>query len=122
MKEKKSLIVIEDEFNLRFLFAEWFVDKGIPRDQIICAADGADALRLLKKYEVKAISLDLKMPTMDGIEFLFNFDKTQHGKVVIFSAYIDSRLKEYPAVKFVLNKPEDQNKYFNTILELVNAA
>ena len=121
MKEKKSLIVIEDEFNLRYLLTELFIDKGIPREQVISAADGAEALRLLKKYDVKVISLDIKMPGMDGIEFLYNFDKAQHNKVVIFSAYVDHRLNEYPKVKFILNKPEDHSKFFDTVLELANA-
>jgi CheY-like chemotaxis protein len=38
--------------------------------QVICAADGRAALKMLMHEDPELILLDLKMPTMDGVAFI----------------------------------------------------
>jgi CheY-like chemotaxis protein len=38
--------------------------------EVICATNGAEALRVLRESSVDAVLLDLQMPVMDGLGFL----------------------------------------------------
>ena len=115
---KRQLLIIEDSPSLRVLLQIVLKLEGIESD---LASNGKEALILLGKHDYKAISLDLKMPIMTGIELLYVLDKELHKRVVVFSCYVDDALKEYPQVKFVLNKPEDMQEYIKVIKDLVNA-
>ena len=116
---KRQLLICEDEPSIRTMLQIMFQLEGIDAD---LASNGKEALILLGKHDYKAISLDLKMPIMSGVELLHVLDKELHKRVVVFSCYVDDALKEYPQVKFVLNKPEDMQEYIKVIKDLVNAA
>lgn len=63
----KSILVVDDEENIRFLYKEELIDEGY---EVILAGSGKEALELLKKKIPDLITLDIKMPDMDGIETL----------------------------------------------------
>lgn len=57
---------------------------------VLLASNGREALDLIKESEPDLIFLDLRMPVMDGIEFLKTYKpETEHPKVkiIIFSNY-----------------------------------
>ena len=61
-----AILVAEDEPLLRALAVETLRDAGF---DVIEAADGAEALELLKRHErVAALISDIKMPRLDGYQ------------------------------------------------------
>lgn len=63
----KKILIADDEENLRLLVRTTLED---PDYQIIEAADGAAALRLIREERPDIILLDWMMPGMTGIEVL----------------------------------------------------
>ncbi len=86
-KKKLSVLVVEDEQSLNAAFM--FILKA---DDIVAetAFNGVEALEKLDTFDPDLILLDLKMPKMNGIEFLEAFAKLQpkrRAKVIVFSNY-----------------------------------
>lgn len=64
--EKGPALVVEDDEDIRLTFSSVLTDEGY---RTVCAADGADALALLRRSDVarpRVILLDLVMPRMDA--------------------------------------------------------
>lgn len=81
----KKVMVVDDEENIRFLYQEELRDDGY---DVITADSGQSALDLLNSEKPDLITLDIKMPGMDGIETLRKikeFDK--NIPVVLCTAY-----------------------------------
>ena len=64
--DRKHLLVVEDEANIRELVAAWLRDEGFT---VTTAANGAEAMEHLRVVRPDAIVLDLMMPIMDGWAF-----------------------------------------------------
>lgn len=62
-----SLLVVDDDEGVMSTFAQMLRQQGY---HVRVAATAADALRETEKYAPDAIILDLRMPVMDGLEFL----------------------------------------------------
>ena len=70
-KRLKILAVDDDLINLKLISS--ILKKNANVDTIVEATNGLDALNLLKtEANIDLILLDIKMPIMDGIEFLTN--------------------------------------------------
>jgi DNA-binding response OmpR family regulator len=63
----KTILVVDDEESIRFLYREELEDEGY---RVITASDGEEALRKLRKEAPDLVTLDIRMPGMDGIEVL----------------------------------------------------
>ncbi len=63
----KKLLFVDDEEEILKLMGEFFGTRGY---EIAIARDGFEALSRLKKKDLGAVFLDLKMPDMDGMETL----------------------------------------------------
>lgn len=70
-KQIKILIVDDDFINLKLL--QSMLKKSDFTSEIVEAKNGLEALNILKNQPgIGLILLDIKMPVMDGIEFLTN--------------------------------------------------
>ncbi len=65
VRDMCTVLVVDDEEIVRFVFSETLVEKGF---SVIAAQDGGEALARLASGGIDAVLLDLKMPGMDGIE------------------------------------------------------
>jgi signal transduction histidine kinase len=65
--EKPKLLVVDDEGVVRELFDVFFTKQGY---EVFSAIDGFDAFEKIKRNKFDILILDLKMPKMDGMEFL----------------------------------------------------
>ncbi|MDT8395836.1 MAG: response regulator [bacterium] len=63
----RTVLVVDDEESIRFLYREELEDEGY---RVITASDGEEALRKLRKEKPDLITLDIRMPGLDGIEVL----------------------------------------------------
>jgi CheY-like chemotaxis protein len=84
---KKRILIVEDELLLSDAYNMILAKQGYEVRQV---NDGQEALQLLVDFTPDLVLLDLRMPRMDGIEFLTKAKlKTRfpNTKVVIFSNY-----------------------------------
>lgn len=81
-----TVLVVEDESALSEAYQLILQQSGYT---VKVAFNGQEALEVTENFEPDVILLDLRMPKMDGIEFLRNYDLTKHKdvKVIVFSNY-----------------------------------
>lgn len=65
--QKKTILILDDEPHMRNSMAAFLDAEGM---QTITASEGREAISLLEKKKVDVIISDLKMPGMNGLEFL----------------------------------------------------
>ncbi len=83
----KRILVVDDEEPIRLLYQEELREAGY---EVEVAADGKQALRAVEHQRPDLMTIDIKMPGMDGIELLRKV-RTMHRDlpIIICSAYGD---------------------------------
>ena len=81
----KNLLIIDDEENMRHMLSAMLGRSGY---QVSAAADGLEALQMIEQTFYDFILCDIKMPNMDGMQFLKSAqDKISASTVIVMSAY-----------------------------------
>jgi CheY-like chemotaxis protein len=81
----KKILIVDDEESIRFLYKEELEEEGYI---VECAKNGEEALEKLIVFKPDLISLDIKMPVMDGIEALKRIrEKERRLPIILCSAY-----------------------------------
>ena len=81
----KKIMIVDDEENIRFLYKEELEEDGF---MVELAQNGKEALEKLPLFKPDLITLDIKMPVMDGIEALKRIRETERQiPIVLCSAY-----------------------------------
>jgi len=103
------ILIVDDEPVLRLLLAAELEDAGY---RTLQAADGQDAIDVLRTAQPTLVLLDLGMPNLDGWGFLALYRKTTGGSLPIVVTSVDLppaatiRLREL-GVNHFLTKPID---------------
>ncbi|MCM3764057.1 MULTISPECIES: response regulator [Bacillaceae] len=85
MKEKEKILIVDDQFGIRILLNEVFQKEGYKTFQ---AANGVQALEIVKNHAPDLVLLDMKIPGMDGIEILKRMKVIDPDiRVIIMTAY-----------------------------------
>lgn len=86
MTEKKRLLIIDDEENMRHMLSVVTSKAGY---QVTMAENGEQALAIQQKAPFPFILCDLKMPKMDGLHFLKALQdrNTTQPIIIMMSAY-----------------------------------
>ncbi len=82
-----KILIVEDEKMLNDAYRMILEKEG---HTVKCAFDGEEALKVTENFEPDLILLDLRMPKMDGIEFLKKYNLTKNHpdvQVIVFSNY-----------------------------------
>jgi DNA-binding NtrC family response regulator len=83
--ERKSVLVVDDEKNIRLTLSRAL--EGIDVD-VTAAVNGEEALAALADRHIDVVLLDLRMPGMDGIEVLRHVAREFPAiRVIIITAY-----------------------------------
>ena len=111
-----KILVVDDERAIRNSLKEILTDEGYEVDT---AEDGAIALGMIEKGHYNLIFCDIKMPNMDGIEFLDKADaENMDSAVVMISGHGDIETAveciKKGAFDFI-QKPLDLNRILITI-------
>ena len=64
---KAKILIVDDQFGIRILLNEVLQKEGYETFQ---AANGLQALEIVKNHDPDLVLLDMKIPGMDGIEIL----------------------------------------------------
>lgn len=114
-----KVLLVDDQADFRQLMKFWLESKGY---SVISASDGMSAIQLVKEEKPDVLFLDLRMPTMDGVETLkaireFNKDMP----VIVISAYIhDPRARE--VMTYGVSGVFYKSKNFEDALSLLEVA
>ena len=115
---KKSVLIVDDDANLRALLAESLADEGY---EVAEAADGRAAIEKLEALKPNLVLLDLHIPQIDGwgvIHHITQHPSLRHCEVLVISgdaptddqaALIDSRTRGFISKSdFKINKFLDE--------------
>lgn len=107
MKKETRVLVADDDQAIRQLVGTIVKREGLEVD---CAADGAEAIELLRRNEYAVLLIDLMMPRVDGfgvVDYVSRHPPAQKPVVLVITAYADQRFKEVDPtiVTGILRKP-----------------
>ncbi|WP_065067046.1 MULTISPECIES: response regulator transcription factor [Brevibacillus] len=81
--EEITVLVVDDDEEIRNLIAIYLQNEGY---RVLKAADGLEALEVLKQNEVHLLVLDIMMPRLDGIQACLKIREEQHMPIIMLSA------------------------------------
>ena len=98
-----TLLVVDDELAICDVLKHFFIKQGY---KVLTSTRGQEALELLQREQPDLMLLDIKMPTMSGIEVLKQMrTRGERVKVVVVSAARDegviSEARRLGAVDYV---------------------
>jgi two-component system response regulator (stage 0 sporulation protein F) len=83
----KKILVVDDEQHIRELYKEEFEEMGL---EVTTVSDGVQALEKIDTIKFDIVTLDMRMPDMDGIETLRKMkEKDSSLPIIICTAYED---------------------------------
>ena len=80
---KKNILIVEDEFRIRFLLRDYFNNEEF---NVFEAENGAEALDIFKDNKIDLIILDIMMPVMDGLTTLEKIREVSTLPVILLTA------------------------------------
>ncbi len=126
MSKKIKILAVDDDFiNLKLLHS--MLKKNDTVSEVVEAKNGLEALNMLKDTgDIDLVLLDIKMPIMDGIEFLNNLQSMEtFSKTPVIVLTTDETRKteafDYGAFDFLVKpiREADLNGKIAKIVELV---
>ncbi|MCM2277685.1 MAG: response regulator [Oligoflexia bacterium] len=106
--EPTEILVIDDDRDLRDAMSFILEGEGF---QVRTAENGRIALELLASYHPAVILLDMRMPVMDGWQFMEEYKRRLRGeaaKIIVFTAAENAgKRAQEVGVPLYLSKPFD---------------
>jgi two-component system response regulator (stage 0 sporulation protein F) len=119
----RCVLVIDDDAGIRKLMRRYLEAEGY---RVCLASDGAEGLAWLNRESVNLILLDLKMPGMNGPEFLKKKHNINPGApVIVVTGYPDGDLmkKALPYGPLtLLAKPIDREQLMQAVRTAINGS
>lgn len=103
-----KILVLDDEIYIREGFKDFFLDMGW---DVVVFGSAEEALDYVEIHRVDCMTVDLRLPGMNGIDFILQAHNLQpHSKFVIYTGSIDfvmsDELKNLgPGIVAVVRKP-----------------
>ncbi|HOX06337.1 MAG TPA: response regulator [Planctomycetota bacterium] len=91
MPVRRSVLIVEDDANLRSVLEEFFRSRGW---EATGAADGLAGFRAASLGSFDLVTMDIMMPGVNGVESLRSMALTGQGaKVVVISGCVDDQVE-----------------------------
>jgi two-component system alkaline phosphatase synthesis response regulator PhoP len=107
MQTKPRILIIDDEQNIIEILSHILTKNGM---DVVSAADGIEALKLLNTEKFSGVVSDLLMPNMDGLELLKILRKNKNRVPFIFLSGNATPLDEHDMINYgayeAIHKPE----------------
>ncbi len=123
MSAKKTILVIEDERELAEMIQVTLVKEGY---EVVLTYDGETGLKKAKELKPDLITLDLKLPKLDGYKICEDLkadEKYQHIPVIMLSARdsdIEKKTGAAVGANAYLVKPYEPQILLKNIRKLLN--
>jgi len=126
MVKKIKILAVDDDFiNLKLIHSMLKKNKFV--SEVVEAKNGLEALDILKnQQDIQLILLDIKMPVMDGIEFLNNLNSMPIvNKIPVIVLTTDETKKheafDYGAFDFIVKpiRDADLREKITKVMELL---
>ncbi len=114
-----TILIVDDEKAIRFSLREILEFENY---EVVEAADGRQALEILKQRMFDVIFCDIKMPKMDGIDFLHKAQELTSTPIIMISGHgtiatavdcLKNGATDY------IEKPLDLNKILSTVKDAI---
>jgi CheY-like chemotaxis protein len=118
-----QLLLVEDDRGVRDAIEDYLEDEGY---SVLSANDGEQALSLLEGLsEPCLVVLDVRMPVMDGVEFMRQFRARpwlrQHRMVLMSASELAPEITGAPGVVGLLQKPFELERLLSLVQAEVTA-
>ena len=118
--DKKRILVIEDDEEMRALLKDFFLEEGLETDSV---SNGSEAFRKLVKESFVLVITDIRMPGLTGLDILPGIRKLQpEVPIIVITAFgsdeVRQRALERGATAY-LEKPIQFNKLRSLVCEMV---
>lgn len=120
-----TVLVVEDELNIRKFVAANLKARGF---NVLEAPDAETGLDMLQEHQPEAIVLDIKLPGMDGWQFLEQIGVDSRWveiPVVVMTAHVmdsEARQIRFPNVSEVIFKPVSAAQLVGAVQKALNGA
>jgi len=122
--EKKTILVVDDEPDVRTFLSTLFEDNGYAT---VMAQDGNEGLSRVKEKAPDLVTLDITMPNKSGVRFYREMKESAEWKkvpIIIvtgvsgeFKTFISTR-KQVPPPEGYLSKPIDKTEILKLVKKL----
>ncbi|MDR1287924.1 MAG: response regulator transcription factor [Treponema sp.] len=86
MKEKETVLIVDDEPKILELVKSYLVMNGYTA---LCAANGREGIKLFEEHHVSLILLDLMLPDFSGEEFCKKVRQVSDIPIIMITAKVD---------------------------------
>ncbi|MFL5730293.1 MAG: response regulator [Cytophagaceae bacterium] len=123
MPQFNCILLVDDDYINNFLTERLLRKSAIARE-VKTVRNGEEALTYLSEEKNKfpdLILLDMKMPEMDGIEFLKNFKKMvvdKKSRIILLTGSVhpeEARTLEYLGYHDLIQKPFSEDKLYQIL-------
>lgn len=114
----KRILIVEDEMPIRNLYKDELIDEGY---EVTTATDGVEGYKLFKQEKPDLITIDIKMPNMNGLELLDKIRREDRDvPIIIYSAYgeFSQNFSTWAADEYLV-KSSDLTEFKNKVKELL---
>jgi YesN/AraC family two-component response regulator len=113
--KEAAVLFVEDEALLRDSISAWLARKV---GRVMCAQDGAEALKILAANKIDLLLTDLRMPLMDGIALIKEISKAgPRPRLILVTGFYDPILQEAYKLDLdaVVEKPIDREELLHAM-------
>jgi CheY-like chemotaxis protein len=108
-EKRRTVLIVDDDDEIRYSMRNLLLVSNF---DVLLAADGLEALKLLERQRVDALVIDLMMPRLDGVgvirALLGKAPEERPSIVIVVSAHVELRRRIMGlAVRRVFAKPFD---------------
>ncbi|MDI1452095.1 response regulator [Polyangium sp. 6x1] len=122
-RSRPTVLIVDDDDEIRYSMRNLLVVSDF---DVLLAADGVEALKLLERHHVDALVIDLMMPRLDGVGVLRALlgkpAEERPGVVIVVSAHVELRRRIMGLdVRRVFPKPFDALALVNELSSAFSA-
>jgi two-component system chemotaxis response regulator CheY len=119
--KKKSVLLIDDEDEIKSLIANYLTKSHIEEEKIVYASDAKEALAKIQNQEFGLIIVDILMPKMNGLQLIREIKMRAKYKdipVIIISGTLDADIVKSAialGINNIIVKPFTYNLFIEKI-------